>query len=218
VSVVNWKEGKVKIRTDKEEIFEADKCIITLPISLLGDVNNGSSIRFEPGLEYYQKAALEIGMEKVIKVILHFKERCWPPDTGFLFSDEIFPTWWTQLPNETPLLTGWAGGERARKMKNSSEEFILDKAVHSVASILDLPVKNIRSSLNASFIFNWQENEYARGAYSYGLPGSPAAREMLAKPVADTIYFTGEGLYEGDSPGTVEAAIIQAEKTVEKIK
>jgi monoamine oxidase len=217
VSVVNWKEGNVRIRTDKEEIFEADKCIITLPVSLLGDGNDGSSLRFEPGLEYYQKAAGEIGMGKVIKVILHFKERLWPADTGFLFSDEIFPTWWTQLPNETPLLTGWAGGERARKLKSSSEDFILDKAVHSVASILDLPVENIRSSLNASFIFNWQENEYARGAYSYGLPGSPAAREMLAKPVADTIYFTGEGLYEGDSPGTVEAAIVQAEKTVGKI-
>lgn len=217
VSGINWVEGNVKVKTDNEEIFEADKCIITIPVSLLSDKNNGSSIRFEPGLEYYQRAAGEIGMGKVIKVILHFNERLWPADTGFLFSDELFPTWWTQLPNEIPLLTGWAGGERARKMKNSSEQFILDKAIHSVASILDLPTEKIRSSLDASFIFNWQENDFAQGAYSYGLPGSPAAREMLGKPVADTIYFTGEGLYEGDSPGTVEAAIVQAEKTVGEI-
>ena len=38
--------------------------------------------------------------------------------------------------------------------------------------------------------------------------GSEKAREQLTTPVEQTIYFAGEALYNGDAPGTVEAALV----------
>ena len=35
---------------------------------------------------------------------------------------------------------------------------------------------------------------------------TPACRQLLRTPVAETLYFAGEAIYEGTVPGTVEAA------------
>jgi monoamine oxidase len=49
------------------------------------------------------------------------------------------------------------------------------------------------------------------------MPETTAAKELLNTPVSHTIFFTGEGLYEGPSPGTVEAAIVHAKETAAKL-
>jgi len=47
----------------------------------------------------------------------------------------------------------------------------------------------------------------------------PAKRaKKFCQPVDDTIYFAGEGYYEGSSSATVEAALDSARKVVEKIQ
>jgi monoamine oxidase len=40
------------------------------------------------------------------------------------------------------------------------------------------------------------------------------ARELLHQPVESTIYFAGEGYYDGVNGGTVEAAFASAEEVV----
>ncbi|RYY11086.1 MAG: FAD-dependent oxidoreductase, partial [Cytophagaceae bacterium] len=58
-----------------------------------------------------------------------------------------------------------------------------------------------------STVQNWGAEPYAYGAYSYATVGAPVARAALATPVAGTLFFAGEGLYEGPAGGTVEAAL-----------
>ena len=44
-----------------------------------------------------------------------------------------------------------------------------------------------------------------------------AARQLLNKPVDGAIFFDGEGLYEGASPGAVEAALISGKEVVGRL-
>ena len=82
-------------------------------IDLMGGTHQNIVISFDPVINEYKRAALQIGWGSVTKILLQFKEAFWNEEEkniGFLFSGEIIPTWWTQLPNKYPLLTGWLGG------------------------------------------------------------------------------------------------------------
>ena len=41
-------------------------------------------------------------------------------------------------------------------------------------------------------VHDWQADPYARGGYSYVRVGGTGAREALAAPVEETLYFAGE--------------------------
>ena len=70
-----------------------------------------------------------MALEHVIKVILEFKEAFWQEEKkniGFLFTGEKIPTWWTQLPKNNCILTGWMAGPKALEFKDASDEDILE--------------------------------------------------------------------------------------------
>jgi monoamine oxidase len=177
-----------------------------------------ASINFTPPLDTYIKAANAIGTGPVIKVVILFRKRFWEKELGFVFSEEIFPTWWTQLPDKTPLLTGWVGGPTAERLGKHTEEDIFDKALQSLASIFDKNIDELKNSIVESYVFNWVNDSYSRCAYSYDTPETPAARKLLCTPVDNTLFFAGEALYDGDSPGTVEAALASGKDAAKKLR
>ncbi len=86
--------------------------IITVSLGVL----QSGSIQFKPALTDHAIAIQGIGFGTVIKFLLEFKTSFWKEfddDIGFLLTDEEIPTWWTQLPGESNLLTGWLGGPKA---------------------------------------------------------------------------------------------------------
>ena len=84
-------------------------------------------------------------MGKVLRVTLCFRERFWkslqPPDQQktladlrFLFSDdEYFPTWWTQMPERSPMMTGWSPPHCAERMEGMTDGRIVDRALDLLA-------------------------------------------------------------------------------------
>lgn len=216
VKQVDWEKDHVTIYTADKQVYYAQKLIITAPVSILSKTIGTSSISFTPPLDAHIKAANETGMGEVVKIVLHFNERFWKEDMGFVVSDENFPTWWTQLPDTTPVLTGWAGGPKALRLSKQNDDEILKEALASLAAIFDKTVEELKSNLQQSYIFNWQKDEYALGAYTFSMPATPLARKVLNTPAEDTIYFAGEGVYEGHSPGTVEAALVSGKEVAKR--
>jgi len=156
------------------------------------------------------EAFRQIGFSPVIKASLEFKQAFWleyEKELGFVFSEEIFPTWWTQHPHPAPLLTGWINGPQAISFTQTSPEKMLQYALYSLAGIFGLPLIFLEQQLVAWQITDWGTDPWARGGYSWDTLTSKAARQLLQQPVANTLYFAGEALYEGASPGTVEAAL-----------
>src|ERR1041385_5410927 len=179
VEQVNWKRDQVEVLTTTHERFKARRLIVTLPLSLL---QISEQVRFNPPLTETQHAAKKLAMGDVIKVLLRFREPFWkelrvPGEDGsptdlkkftFIHSpDELLPTWWTQFPLDTPLLVGWAGGTRAEKLIDQSDDALLDHALETLTHVFRILKASIEERLEEFYIHNWQRDPFSAGAYTY---------------------------------------------------
>jgi len=212
VKQVDWQKNDVTIYTADGEKFNGNKVLITVPVSVLKDVSGKASINITPPIDEYINAARKIGYGTVIKVIFELQKPLWKSRTGFIFSEEMIPTWWTQYPINNNLITGWAGGPVAAQLGQHTDDELLEIAITSLSSIFDLSPREIRNIIAKSYIFNWSKYDESLGAYSFPTPDSASARELLNTPIDDTVYFAGEGLYDGAFSGTVEAALHSGSK------
>jgi monoamine oxidase len=144
-----------------------------------------------------------------------FREAFWEknhPGAAFFHSPQAaFPTFWTPLPMHAPLLTAWAGGPKAARLTGSPEKLLLRSALASVRSALG----NVDEP-SAFLIHDWQADPYARGGYSYVRVGGTGAREELAAPLEETLYFAGEAT-DTEQSGTVGGALASGLRAAKEI-
>ena len=212
VSKVVWNKNKAEVTTANNEQFSAERIVLTVPVSIL---QNEQAITFIPAIPDKINAARQIGYGGVIKVLIEFEEAFWQDiqqDALFFFSEEKIPTWWTQYPANSKLLTGWLGGPKALAMQDYPPEQILDIALQSLDAIFNKKLPPIK----AWRIVNWHKETFTLGAYSYNTIQSKEAKERLKEPVEDTIYFAGEAIYTGNAQGTVEAALVSGKEVAER--
>lgn len=212
VEQLNWQSGKVQVSTGNNS-YTAEKALVAVSIGVL----QSEAIIFYPSLPHIKEAASKLGFGHVIKVNLLFEEAFWRDkkftngedlhDLNFLFSEETIPTWWTQHPNEQPLITGWLGGPKSLALQSSTDEEIVKKAICSLSQIFDLDVIQLGQILKEARIYNWSADKNFNGAYSYAVINGEALMQQILQPVDHTIYFAGEGLHHGNEIGTVEAAL-----------
>jgi len=203
VNKIDHEEGNVTVYTTDNKKFQANKLIITVSAGVL----QSGTIQFKPALTDHAVAIQGLGFGTVIKFLLEFKTNFWEEfddETGFLLTDEEIPTWWTQLPTENNLLTGWLGGPSATKKAFESEESLLKIALQSLSSIFHISIDILEEQLTHYKIINWLDKPYIKGGYCYNSLNSEQARKLLATPVHNTLYFAGEALLDG---GTVEDAL-----------
>lgn len=230
VKQIDWQQGKVKAITTDSREFTADKVIIALPLGVLqADKQEQGAITFIPSIPKREQALQQMGFGAVIKLLLHFDANFWEKQAikkgakadikhmGYLFSNEAIPTWWTQNPHPTPLLTGWLGGPPAAKLKEASDDDILQMGLQSLANIYDVPVIQLREKLRGHKVMNWLAQPFTRGSYSYATTATQKARELLLQPEYNTIYFAGEFMYDGPEMGTVEAALASGKEVADMI-
>jgi monoamine oxidase len=220
VKKIRWQPNGVQVVTADGDVFTAAKVIVTVSLGILQTDESQTAISFEPAINSYRQAIREIGYGSVTKVLLQFSEAFWlsrKKDIGFLLSEEAIPTWWTLYPDTYPLLTGWVGGPKTEKLKALNDEAVLQLAVESLSAIFSMPVGQIRSLLTAWHVAQWKLNPYSLGAYSFNMLPTTKARQLLHKPVENTIFFAGEGYYDGVNGGTVEAAFASAEEVLSQL-
>jgi monoamine oxidase len=210
-TTIDWENNMVKISTGTGKIFVADKAIITIPLSLLQKNNKDeNAIEFKPAIKEQKAAASQIGFGSVIKIFLQFDTPFWEAKSKqltFIISDQQVPTWWTQIPNKSNTLTGWLGGPSAKELINAKESTIVKMSLESLANIFSIDYDILKTKLTAHKIIDWAKDPYTLGAYSFATTQTSAAKKLLKQGVEQTLFFAGEGIYEGESPGTVEAAL-----------
>jgi monoamine oxidase len=211
VAAVTWTPGKVEVVTTDGEHYEARQLIITVPASVL----RTGAITFSAGLDRWQDAVSQIETGGVIKFLFEFQRPLWQDklhDAGFIFSDALVPTWWTQLPETSPILTGWLAGPATLTAPRGDALTMM--AVESLAYLFNYSREKIINELRAVEIADWSRDPFSLGGYAYKTPDTAAALEVLATPVYDTIYFAGEAFNVGEEMGTVEAALQSAASVV----
>jgi monoamine oxidase len=221
VSKIKWNEEHVEVITNEERKFTAGKIIVTVPLGVL----ISERITFEPAIQHHIVSAKKLGYGGVIKFLAEFNHPIWEddvsshrymPKAGFLFSDASVPTWWTQLPDNKPVLTGWLAGPTAEKWHSQYDDLKVN-GISSLAYLLGCDEKQLQASLKSMEVVNWLDDPFSLGAYSYTTPETESAKKILNAPISNTVYFAGEALNEGKEMGTVEAALKSGKAVAEKI-
>jgi len=209
VRSLDWSRGAVTIgATFAGERFtaRAKRAIVTLPLGVLqeGSLN----------LPQKREALRKLASGPVIRVAMRFHEPFWQkraPGVAFFYSPAApFPTFWTPLPMRAPLLTCWAGGPKAAKLTGASEAKLIRAALASVESVFGRV-----SGLAAVYVKDWHNDPLSRGGYSYVLVGGEGAREALAAPLDDTVFFAGEAT--DPEAGTVAGALRSGQRAARQV-
>lgn len=234
VQAVHWNKGNVSVSAQgaKQAVaFKASRVLITLPLPILqtGESESGS-VRFVPTLPHVKQRALEkLAMGKVMRVVLKFRERFWDhlqplssgktrSDLRFLFSQERwFPTWWTTMPDKLPIITGWAPFFEAQKLSGQSKAFVVERALQTLASLLAMPARDVEGLFEKAYCHDWEQDPFARGAYSYVRVGGGSAQHDLGAPVENTLFFAGEATDVRGHNGTVHGALASAQRAVQEL-
>lgn len=224
VKEILWKENEVKVTTAGANVYAASKVVIALP---LGVLRTDDTVIFQPSIPEQTTAIRNIGFGSITKILLRFKTAFWTEHdvfktsrssaTKLLLTSETIPTFWTQSDQNEPLLTGWLGGPPALALQHLSDEAIIQTALDSLGNIFNISPQSLNAELIHWHVADWSAEPFTRGSYAYDTVSSAAARDVLWKPVADTIYFAGEYLYDGAAMGTVEAALTSGKHTAETI-
>src|SRR6266852_228547 len=122
VTAIDETRGGIAARCHDGAFFEADAAIITAPLPLLSEIALPSAARERVA------ATADIGFGNVVKILLRFATKWWADhrgfdlaDLSFLLSDATVPTWWTQHPDEYPVLTGWFAGPKVDRVSSLTE-------------------------------------------------------------------------------------------------
>ena len=187
VRALRWRSGAVSANGVK-----AKRAILTLPLPLLK-------------LREKRDALKKLAAGPVVRVALAFDEEFWrrrAPGAAFFHAPKAaFPTFWTPLPMRAPLLTAWAGGPKAARLTGKSSSALIQEALRSVKSVFGaLP------PLVGALVQDWQAEPWSRIGYSYIRVGGAGAREELAAPLKETLFFAGEAT-DSEEAGTVAGAL-----------
>jgi monoamine oxidase len=214
VREIRWQKGRVQVVANTragERLFAAARIIVTVPLGVLQAPSGvRAAIRFIPPLSQKEAALRSLKMGHVAKLLIGFKKRFWQAAGSFAFAislDADMPTWWTQEPLTSNVLTGWSGGSFAEKLINLSPTDLVDRALGSLSRIFGHPKSLLRECIDTVHYHNWSNDPFSKGAYSYPKVGGLEAARILAEPVNETIFFAGEATNFQGANGTVHGAI-----------
>ncbi|MDP2333546.1 MAG: NAD(P)/FAD-dependent oxidoreductase [Reyranella sp.] len=201
--------------------LEADRAIITVPISLL---RAGLPVLdpSPPGAQRIAMARLGYGAGILGKIYLRFPRRFWPeqpkwfgrlpdaPDRRGTFNT------WVSHEQETglPILLSFSNGHTAIRLdREASDEEVQEVAMASLRKMFgnDVPEPE------AMIFPRWLSDPWSLGGYSY--PGVGSALDdggVAARPLGGRAFFAGEAS-EPVEYGTVHAALWSGEQAAEAI-
>lgn len=228
VEKIEWRRGHVTVTarsgTGESVIVGADRAIITLPLGVLKlPEAKREAVRFRPRPAVLDGALDRLAMGQAVRVTLELGSSLWQDhpqlsDAGFVHTDsDVFPTWWTTLPGSCRGLTAWAGGPKAEKVLSLTDEQIAGRAVDSLAHVFAVRREAVAGQVEGWHLHNWSSDPFARGAYSYARVGGLEARERLAQPAEDTLYFAGEATDTEGHSATVHGALASGLRAARQI-
>ena len=168
VDRVQWKPGHAEVSghdTQGSVAFTTPHVLITLPLAVLkAPIGQPGAVEFSRSLPKEKLASLDkLEMGRVIRIVLRFRQRFWETisprgdgkptlsEMSFLFSqDELFPTWWTAMPLEWPIITGWAPFHSADRLAGKNQSFVVQQALATLAELLTLDAGSLQDLLETS--------------------------------------------------------------------
>lgn len=175
-------------------ILRARTVIVTVSSNVLA----AEAIRFIPALPAKLAAAqgLPLGIANKLFFAIKNSAEDFPIDRHVLgYIDRTATGGYLLRPHGWPIISGYFGGRLATELEREGPQAMAAFALDELAGIYGGNIRNRLSFLAASA---WAGDRFARGAYSYALPGHAGDRAALAAPVDNRLFFAGEACSADD--------------------
>lgn len=179
--------GKRVVIETPQGTIEAGRVIVTLPSSIIGDNEN----LFYPALPAKTQAArgLPLGLDDKLFIALDGAEEFETESRVFGRTDRAGTGNYHFRPFGRPIIECYLAGRLARDLEAGGEPAFFDFAVSELAALFG---SGFAKRLKPIALHRWGSDPYARGAYSYAVPGAADQRAVLAAPVDQRLFFAGE--------------------------
>ncbi len=212
VKRIIWNGPHVIVETERGSV-RAKKVIITVSTGVLAFGN----IEFEPELPpSYTGSFFDLPMGMLTKIPLEIKGT----RLGLKSFDDLLierparhDVYFLSFPFDLDLMVGFVGGDFAWELSVAGEAAARDFAIDRLAGIFG---SDVRKHVGRSMMTNWGAEPSVRGAYAAARPGRAAARDILAVPIDERLYFAGEAL-AGPFIQTCGGARLSGEKVAGEI-
>ena len=183
---------RLKIETAKG-VITADQAIVTLPSAVLADAEH----LFAPALPDKMQAArgLPLGLADKLFLSLDDAEEFAPDIRLFGANDRTATAAYHLRPFGRPQIEVYFGGRLASDLEAQGERAFFDFAVSELVSLLG---SAFARRVKPIHMHRWGADPFARGSYSYALPGMADCRAALATPLDGRLFFAGEACSRGD--------------------
>ena len=212
VEQINLDGNEVELRGERG-VVRGSRLICTLPLGVL----KSERIRFRPGLTAQKRRAIsEIGFGALNKLVLKYDRSFWPKDVDVIsrYPLDALPSSFVNMHRFTgkPIVVGLDGGGIYPAADKSDAELI-GRGGRAFASML-----GEKRGAVAGLVTRWHDDPFALGSYSVPAPGmSRNAREILARPVQDRIFFAGEATHSR-YPSTVHGAYLSGLREARRLE
>jgi monoamine oxidase len=170
----------------------ADAAIVTIPTDVLAE----EGLRFTPALPDKTDAAAGLPLGLADKLFLSLSDADEFDRDSRLFGRSIRSGTATYhlRPFGRPLIEVYFGGRLAAELEADDNAFF-DFAKSDLVGLLG---SDFTRRINLIHVHRWKADPFARGSYSYALPGKAECRSILAAPVDDRLFFAGEACSRGN--------------------
>jgi monoamine oxidase len=202
---------RLKIETAKGAIT-ADQAIVTLPSALIAD----KEFLFAPALPEKTEAArgLPLGLNDKLFLKLDQAEEFEPDTRLFGHTDRSATASYHLRPFGRPQIEAYFGGSLAAELEAGGERAFFDFAVSELKRRLG---GDFIRRVKPMHVHRWGADPFARGSYSYALPGKAGCRAKLAAVVDARLFFAGEACSTADfstAHGGFHTGVAAAEQVI----
>jgi monoamine oxidase len=187
VSRVDHRGRAIRLETARGTVTAA-QVIVTVPTSIIAQ----EVIRFDPPLpdKLAAAAGLPLGVDDKLFISLEGPLPGVEHDIYLVGSTTSRETMSYQVrPLDRPAVYCFFGGRFATALEREGQEAMFSFAADELARLLGNDVRKQMAPLASTA---WLRDPWARGSYSFALPGHADDRAVLAAPVDDRLFFAGE--------------------------
>jgi len=211
VERIDRRGARLRIETPQGAIA-AGAAILTLP----SDIVAAKPDLFLPALPEKAEAAsgLPLGLADKLFLSLSAPEqfakdsRCWGG------TDRAAIAAYHLRPFGRPMIEAYFGGALAAELEKRGEAAFFDFAAGELAGLFGA---DFRRRIRPLAHHSWAADPFARGSYSYALPGKADCRAALAAAVEDRLFFAGEACSREDfstAHGAYRTGIAAADQAI----
>ena len=177
---------RLRLITPRGDITAA-QIIVTLPSALLAIHED----LFSPALPDKIEAAraLPLGLADKLFIALEDAEEFESDSRMYGSPNRTATASYSMRPFGRPMIEVYFGGRNAEALEAEGAPAFFEFAARELT---DLMGESFRKRLQPIGMHRWAADPFARGSYSYAVPGQSGARETLAATVEGRIFFAGE--------------------------